>query len=318
MTEEHPPGTTAVLLMGYGSPNGPDDLPSYLTDVLHGTPPSAEMVAEYVRRYARIGGSPQNRILASLREKLERRLGRERPGTRVFLGVKHGRPALRDVIPEAARAGFDHLVAVPLSPYASTWISEPYQAGVAEGIRATPTPIDVDVRLDWHLQPEWLSYWSRAIRADLTEHPDPNGTVLLSAHSLPQRMRDRGDPYPEILRETSDAIARLARLERWSFTYQSAGNTTEPWLGPDITEVMLDWQRRGARRQLVASFGFVFDHLEVLYDLDVVIREFAEGKGIEYRRVPMPNDAEEVVHALAARILEAPGGSARPRPTRLL
>lgn len=317
MTQASPRGRTAALLMGYGSPNGADDLPSYLADVLHGRPPSADMVADYLRRYDRIGGSPQNRILASLREKLERRLARDRPGMRVFLGVKHGHPALRDIIPEAAREGFRHLVAVPLSPYASTWISEPYQQGVAEGIRAASEPVEVDVRLDWHLDPHWLGYWSRAIGRELAEHPDPTAAVLLSAHSLPQRMRDRGDPYPEILRETSDAIARAAELGRWSFTYQSAGNTTERWLGPDITEVMLDWQRRGARRQLVASFGFVFDHLEVLYDLDVLVREFAAGRGIEYRRVPMPNDAEEVVEALAARILTptARGGSSPPQPS---
>jgi protoporphyrin/coproporphyrin ferrochelatase len=311
MTPEPPAEATAVLLMGYGSPNGAEDLPSYLTEVLHGRRPSAATVAEYVRRYDLIGGSPQNRILASLRGKLERRLARDNPGARVFLGVKHGHPALRDVIPEAARAGFRHLVAVPLSPYASTWISEPYQEGVQEGIRASQSPIDVDVRLDWHLDPNWIGYWSRAIRSELTKHPEPTVAVLLSAHSLPQRMRDRGDPYPEILQQTSDAIARSSGLTRWSFTFQSAGNTTEPWLGPDITDVMLDWQRRGAHQQLVASFGFVFDHLEVLYDLDVVVREFAQTHRIEYRRVPMPNDADEVVEALTARLL-APGG---PPPT---
>jgi protoporphyrin/coproporphyrin ferrochelatase len=316
MTEKDASGTSATLLMGYGSPNGADDLPSYLADVLHGHPPSPAMVAEYVRRYEQIGGSPQNRILASLREKLERRLGRDGAGRRVFLGVKHGHPALRDVIPEAARAGFRHLVAVPTSPYASTWISEPYRDGVAEGIRASPTPIEVDVRFDWHLDPNWIGYWSRAIRGELAARPDPSTTVLLSAHSLPQRMRDRGDPYPEILRETSDAIARDARLDRWSFTFQSAGNTTEPWLGPDITDVLLDWQRRGSSRPLIASFGFVFDHLEVLYDLDVVVREFATRHGIEYRRVPMPNDADEVVEALAARVRAPPGAPAASPPSR--
>ncbi len=295
--------STGVLLMGYGSPNGSDDLPEYLADVLHGKKPPPEMIAEYVRRYERIGGSPQNRILASLRTKLERRLAVRNAATRVFLGVKHGRPALRDVIPEAARAGFQQLVAVPLSPYASTWISEPYRAGVAEGIRAAPTPIEVDVRLGWHLDPHWIGYWKRSIRSELASHPSPDAAVLLSAHSLPQRMRELGDPYPEILDETSQRIARETGLARWSFTYQSAGNTTEAWLGPDITDVMLDWQRRGARRQVVASFGFVFDHLEVLYDLDVVVREFAESHGIEYRRVPMPNDADEVVEALASRAL---------------
>ncbi len=305
MIEKSARDSTAVLLMGYGSPNGAQDLPSYLSDLLHGQRPSEATVSEYVRRYERIGGSPQNRILASLRAKLERRLDREWPRVRVFLGVKHGQPALREVIPEAARAGVHHLVAVPLSPYASTWISEPYRAGVAEGIRNAPTPITVDVRFDWHLDPHWTGYWSRAIRSELDRLSDPESATLLSAHSLPQRMRDRGDPYPEILQETSEAIAREAALERWAFTFQSAGNTTEAWLGPDITDVMLDWQRRGAHRQLVASFGFVFDHLEVLYDLDVVVRAFAEEHGIEYRRVPMPNDGEEVVEALASRILGA-------------
>ncbi len=303
MNPSRPPERTAVLLMGYGSPNGPDDLPAYLAEVLHGREAPPEMVAEYVRRYERIGGSPQNRIIGSVRSRLERRLERDWPGVRVFLGVKHGQPALRDVVPEASRAGFDRLIAVPLSPYASMWISEPYRDGVAEGIRAASAPIDVDLRFGWHLDANWIAYWKRAIPAELARHGGPTDAVLLSAHSLPQRMRDRGDPYPEILQETADAIARAAALPRWSFTFQSAGNTTEPWLGPDITEVMLDWQRRGAKSQVIASFGFVFDHLEVLWDLDVVVRGFAEEQGIEYRRVPMPNDAPEVVEALAARVL---------------
>jgi ferrochelatase len=289
--------------MGYGSPNGADDLPSYLAEVLHGRVPDAEMVTEYVRRYDRIGGSPQNRILGSLRSKLERRIGIDRPGTPVFLGVKHGRPALRDVIPEIARAGFRQAIAVATSPYASLWIGEPYRDGVAQGERAALTPVAIDVRLGWHLDPSWVGYWSRAIQRELEIIRDPNCAVLLSAHSLPQRMRDRGDPYPEILAETAKAVARASQLGRWQFTYQSAGNSTEGWLGPDITEVMVDWKRRGAATQLVASFGFVFDHLEVLYDLDVVVREFAESHGITYRRVPMPNDADEVVEALAHRIL---------------
>jgi len=294
-----------VLLMGYGSPNGPEDLPEYLREVLHGRAPSPEMVDEYRRRYARIGGSPQNRVLGSLRDKLERRLAQRAPGTRVFLGVKHGRPALRDVVAAASGEGFRRLVAVATTPYPSLWIGEPYREGIAEGQRAAPRPVDVDVRLDWHLDSHWIGYWARAIARELAAARDSGRSVLLSAHSLPARMLERGDPYPTLLAETSGAIAHAAGLDRWSFTYQSAGNTTEPWLGPDIQDMMLDWQRKGAREQVVASFGFVFDHLEVLYDLDVVVAEFARAHGIDYRRVPMPNDADEVVEALAARV-EAP------------
>jgi ferrochelatase len=315
MTGIPDPGTDAVLLMGYGSPDGSADLPEYLRDVLHGQRPSPAMIEEYVRRYDRIGGSPQNRILASVREKLERRLAPDGAGPKVYLGVKHGRPALRDVIPRAAADGVRRMIAVPLSPYASTWISEPYREGVHEGIRNAATPIEVDVRLGWHLDPNWIGYWSSAIRDEVAS--DPARVVLLSAHSLPERMQKLGDPYPEILRETSTAIARSAHLERWEFTYQSPGNTTEAWLGPEITEVMARWELRGASKHLIAAFGFVFEHLEVLYDLDVVVREFAEGRGIDYRRVPMPNDADAVVEALAARVSSPVGARDDPFGARV-
>lgn len=313
MSDASAEAPTAVLLMGYGSPDGASDLPDYLTEVLHGRRPDPATVAEYVRRYERIGGSPQNRILRSLRAKLERRIASDRPGMPVYLAVKHGRPALKDVVPEVAAAGHHRVVAVATTPYDSLWIGEPYREGVAEGIGAAGGPVSVDVRLGWHLDPAWVGYWARAIRAELDRANDPRRAVLLSAHSLPERMRARGDPYPEVLAETSAAIARTAALDRYEFTYQSAGNTTEPWLGPDITEVMLRWKANGAQHQLVASFGFVFDHLEVLYDLDCVVQEFAEEHGIGYARVPMPNDADEVVEALARRALgpEAPGVATR-------
>ena len=295
-----------VLLMGYGSPSGPGDLPGYLTEVLHGRSPSEEMVAEYVRRYEAIGGSPQNRILFSVRDQLERRIRSERPGSRVYLGMKHWKPWLRDVIPSAARDGFTDLIAVPLSPYNSIWIMEPYRAGVAEGIRASPKPVNVEIHAGWNLDASWIGYWAEEIRRSLGRARDPGAAVIISAHSLPQRFKDRGDPYPELVKATAQAVAAAAGLERWSFTFQSPGNTTEPWLGPDIVDVMKGWKENGARTQLVASTGFVFDHLETLYDLDVVVRQAAVDRGIDYRRVPQPNDRPEVVEALARRAL-APG-----------
>ena len=298
------PGTPdAVLLLGYGSPQGPEDLPGYLAEVLHGRTPSPEMVAEYVARYARIGGSPQNRILASLRERLERRLASEGRGVPVYLATKHGHPHITEVLPRAAAEGHRSFVAVPLSPYASTWITEPYRAGIADGLRAAGAGVRVDLQVGWHLDPDWIGYWGEAIRAELGRLDDPTTWVHLSAHSLPKRFRDQGDPYPEILDATARAIAQAAGLGRWSFTYQSPGNTTEPWLGPAIEDQMLRARdAEGARSQLIASFGFVFDHLEVLYDLDVVVQEYARSRGLDYHRVPMPNDSDRVVSALARTV----------------
>ncbi|MHB1434513.1 MAG: ferrochelatase [Thermoplasmata archaeon] len=302
----------AVLLLGYGSPRGPEELPAYLAEVLHGRTPRPEMVADYVARYARIGGSPQLRILRSLREKLERRLASEGRALPVYLAMKHGSPRIAEVLARAVSEGHRSFVAVPLSPYASTWITEPYRTGLAEGLRAVPTGVDVDLQVGWHLDPDWIGYWGEAVRSELDRLNDPTTWTHLSAHSLPKRFRDRGDPYPEILEATAREIARAAGLARWSFTYQSPGNTTEPWLGPTIEDQMLRArEQEGARAQLIASFGFVFDHLEVLYDLDVVVQEFARARGLDYHRVPMPNDSDRVVAALARTVGRSLPG---PRP----
>ena len=300
---------TAILLMGYGSPGGSEDLSGYLTDVLHGRRPSAAMVEEYRRRFALIGGSPQNRIIASLRSKLERHVTRARPGIGVYLGTKHWKPNIAEVLPQISQDGFRRVLAIPLSPYASTWILEPYRAALEKGRRAAGRPLEIEFRTGWNLNPHLIDYWSRSIQRELAQTTDPAQCVFLSAHSLPKRYHDRGDPYADLLAVTSGAIAKAARLDRWTFTYQSAGNTTEAWLGPDITELMVKWKGQGASTQIVASFGFIFDHLEVLYDLDIVVKQFANEHGIAYRRVPMPNDGDEMVEALADVALRSDGAS---------
>jgi ferrochelatase len=299
MSDAKRPPRAGVLLMGYGSPSGAQDLPGYLTEILH-RPPTPETVREYERRYALIGGSPQSAILARVRDGVADRLASEAPGVPVFLGTKHWHPNVSEVIPRASAAGVTRLVAIPLSPYASTWILEPYRTALDAGAARAPQPIAIELAAGWHTEPAWIDYWAGAIRTALAEANDPSAVVHLSAHSLPKKYADLGDPYPAILRETSERIARAAGLARWEFTFQSAGNDTEPWLGPDITEQMRKWKEKGARTHVVASFGFVFDHLEVLYDLDVVTRKFAEDLGVVYRRVPEPNSDPKLLAALVA------------------
>jgi len=301
-------GRAGVLLMGYGSPSGAQDLPGYLTEILHRAP-SPELVQEYERRYALIGGSPQSAILARLRDRVADRLAAEAPGVPLYLGTKHWHPNVAEVIPEASRAGVTRLIAIPLSPYASTWILEPYRTALASGAARAPHPIAIELAAGWNAEPAFVDYWATAIRAALADAADPTAVVHLSAHSLPKKYADLGDPYPEILRSTSDAIARAAGLNRWEFTFQSAGNDTEPWLGPDITDQMRKWKAKGAKTHIVASFGFVFDHLEVLYDLDIVTRKFADDLGVVYRRVPEPNSDPALVESLVRVAVRALGSS---------
>ncbi len=304
MTEPTLPDGSGVLLLGYGSPAGPADLPGYLAEVI-GHPPRPELVEEYRRRYELIGWSPQLRIISSLRVKLAARLAREGRPVPVFLGTKHWAPHAADAIREAADAGVRHLIAIPLSPYASPWILAPYERSIAAGRAKTAHPPEVTLRTGWHTNPHWIGYWTEALHRELARLP-AGTVVLLSAHSLPARHRDAGDPYPEIVTETARRIARGAGPPFWDFTYQSPGNTTEPWLTPDINDKMVEWRDRGHPEQLVAPFGFVFEHLEVLYDLDHVVREFAAQQKVGYHRVPMPNDDDRIVEALRD-LVYAPG-----------
>lgn len=304
MADDRKGSPRAVLLMGYGSPAGPKDVPGFLREVLRGREPSAAHVQEYCRRYDLIGWSPQMRITEHLRAELEQRLHAQGDPRRVFLATKHWAPHIAEVIPQLAAQGIREVLAIPLSPYASPWILRPYLEAIEQGRSHAKAPIEVEVRSGWHRSPELRAYWAKAIRGTMAKAGSAP-FVFLSAHSLPQRHQREGDPYPAILHETAELVAAETGLARWEFTYQSAGNTTEAWLGPDITERMAAREKEGYREQVVASIGFLFDHLETLYDLDVVVQKAAREHRIGYHRVPMPNDDAHVVEALAA-IVAAP------------
>lgn len=297
MGDEAGEGRTAVLLMGYGSPRAPKDLPGFLREVLGGREPPAAMVQEYHRRYDLIGWSPQPRVTESLRGKLERRLQARDPHAQVLLATKHWDPHIADALPEAVAGGARRIVAIPLSPFASPWVLRPYEQAIAEGKKRAKAPVDVELRAGWHRSTPLARAWAGALERTLAKVP-AGAFTFLTAHSLPKRQEEARDPYPHLVQETAGRVAKAARLERWEFTYQSAGNTTEPWLGPDVTERMVHQSELGHRDQLVAPIGFVFDHLETLYDLDVVVRGFAEEHGIRYHRVPLPNDEDLLVDAL--------------------
>jgi len=274
--------TTGVVVMAYGTPASLDDLEAYYTHIRRGRPPSPEQVDELRSRYEAIGGvSPLRRITEAQRARLAAALGDD---FTVTLGYKHASPFIEDAVAGAPAT----TVGVVLAPHYS-------KASVGEYVERLGRPAIES----WHELPEWLAFQADAVLRARAALP-ARTHVVFTAHSLPERVLD-GDPYGSELQTSAAEIARRAALDprEWSVAWQSAGRTPEPWRGPDIGEVIADLDTDGV---LVCPQGFTADHLEVLYDLDVVAREQAEKRGIAFARTDMVNDDSVVLTALAERV----------------
>jgi protoporphyrin/coproporphyrin ferrochelatase len=290
----------AVVVMAYGSPSRPEDLRPYLEDVRGGRPVSDEAVEELAERYRRIGGrSPLDEVTEAQRAALERELA-----VPVFVGMKHWQPRIADAVETALARGATRIVGLVLAPHYSRLSIGEYRERLdaAVGGRA-----DVVLVESWHDQPGFIDAVADRVRGT-------GAWVVFTAHSLPERILNEGDPYQEQLLETSRLVAERAGLERWSFAFQSASATGEPWLGPDILEELDRLHETGVRRVLLAPIGFVSDHLEILWDLDVEARERAAQLGLELDRVASLNDDPAFVHALAELVEERLAVSGKSRP----
>jgi ferrochelatase len=288
--------STAVILMAYGSPAHADDVRPYLEDIRGGRPVSAELVAELAERYERIGGSPLNEITERQRAALAREL--EVP---VFVGMKHWRPWIADAVEEAVADGAERLVGLVLAPHYSKISLGGYRARLERALAGRAELLFVE---SWHDHDPFLE-----VVADRVRGADAH--VVFTAHSLPARVVEKGDPYRYELLETARLVAERAGVERWSFAFQSASDTGTPWLGPDILEELRDLNARGVREVLVAPIGFVADHLEILWDLDVVARGRAAELGIALERIPSLNDDPSFIHALAELVRQVAGARSR-------
>jgi ferrochelatase len=298
---------SAVLVMAYGTPAGPQDIEAYYTHIRHGRPPTAELLADLRRRYDAIGQSPllaiTNAQVAALQAALERR-GHRVP---VALGMKHASPFIEDAVADLARAGAHEITGVVLAPHYSRMSVGEYTTRATASAERAPGSPSVTVVRSWHLAPGYLHFLASALQDALSQisaGAREGAHVLFTAHSLPERILGEGDPYPAQLLETATALAERLGLERWSVAWQSAGRTADPWIGPDVLEVMGDLAGRGTPAVVVCSAGFVADHLEVLYDLDIEARDRARELGIEFARTASPNDDRGVMDALAQIVLE--------------
>lgn len=296
-----------VVVMAYGTPASPSDVEAYYTHIRRGRPPSPEELADLQRRYDAIGGTSRlaERTEAQ-RLELERALEARAPGRfRVVPGQKHAAPFIEDAAGLLADEGIERVVGLVLAPHFSRFSVGQYQERLADA--ATDRGLRVGAIDAWHLEPTLVGFLADAVRDGLAALPERT-KVLFTAHSLPERVLV-DDPYPEQLRQSASAVAARVGLDRWagwSLCWQSAGRTPEPWRGPDILAVLRDLADTGrADGVLVCPQGFVSDHLEVAYDLDIEARGVAESVGLAFARTRVLNDDGVVLGALAERITEA-------------
>jgi ferrochelatase len=283
--------SAAVILMAYGSPSRIEDIRPYLEDIREGRPVSDEAVEELTERYRRIGGrSPLDEITERQRAALERELRMP-----VYAGMKHWRPRIAEAVETALAGGAELLVGVVLAPHYSVLSIAGYRERLEAALDGRAELRFVE---SWHDHGGYLDALAERVRGT-------DAHVIFTAHSLPARILDMDDPYGDQLLETSRLIAQRAELGRWSFAFQSASVTGEPWLGPDILEELDSLHARGVEKVLVAPVGFVSDHLEILWDLDVEASERAAELGLELDRIASLNDDPAFIRALSEVVQQA-------------
>jgi len=287
--------TDAVLLMAYGSPDRLEQVEAYYTDIRRGNPPPPELLEELVERYRAIGGgSPLSRIVEEQRAALAAELGRRGRRGRpmpVYAGMKHIAPFIRDVVVAMADDGVERAVAIALAPQASSMSSATYRRAVETAAEALGDRAPAFRFVEsWHDQPRFVEALAAATREALTRFPDPARVqVLFTAHSLPARIIGAGDPYPRELARTAELVAARLGLPEHGFAYQSAGRTEEAWLGPDLGDEIRRLAKAGVRELVVCPVGFVADHLEVLYDIDIEAQAVAREEGMRLERARSMN-----------------------------
>jgi len=286
----------AIVLMAYGSPERLADVPAYYADIRGGRPVAPEHLADLVERYRRLGieeSSPLNAITEQTRAALEAELSLP-----VFTGMKHWTPRIADAAEAALAAGAETVAGLVLAPHYSALSIQGYRDQLEHALGGRAELIFVE---SWHDEPGFVDLLAGRVRG-IEAH------VVFTAHSLPARILDSGDPYKDQLLETARLVAGSAGLgDRWSFSFQSESPTGEPWLGPDILDHLETLHAAGVDSVLVCPIGFVSDHLEIRWDIDVEAREKAAELGMQLERIEMPNADPAFVRTLAGIVRRALG-----------
>lgn len=300
-----PQRPTAILLMAVGGPDSLENVEPYLMDVRGGRPTPPELVEEIRERYRATGGkSPVLGIMREVARKLEQRLngpGGER--YRVSVGLRHWKPYIKDAYAELLDDVPERVIGLCMAPQYSTMSIGAYVKKVEEARAALGNDGPVSYVQSWHQHPKLIAAIVENVHRGLQKFPvDVRGRVplLFTAHSLPERILEMKDPYPDEVRATMQAVCSQLGNVTARFAYQSRGRSNEPWLGPAVETVLDTVHAEGHRHVLVAPIGFISDHLEVLYDIDIELTQRASAKGMQLERIPMLNASTALIDTLAS------------------
>jgi protoporphyrin/coproporphyrin ferrochelatase len=299
-----------LLVMAYGTPYKEEDLERYYTHIRHGRTPSEEMLEDLRGRYEAIGGiSPLAMITMDQAKSLEEHLNslQDEIEFKMYLGLKHIEPFVEDAVEQMHKDGIEEAVSIVLAPHFSTFSVKSYNGRAKETAEKLGGPSITSVE-SWYDEPKFISYWVEKVKGtfeSMSEDERHNAVLIVSAHSLPERILQSGDPYPQQLEETAEMIAEGAGVENYAVGWQSEGNTPDPWLGPDVQDLTRELHKeKGYKTFVYTPVGFVADHLEVLYDNDYECKVVTDEIGASYYRPEMPNAKPEFIDAMADVVLK--------------
>ncbi len=305
--------TMGLLVMAYGTPYKEEDIERYYTHIRHGRKPSQESIDDLRERYEAIGGiSPLAKITREQAEALRDRLNdaQEDIEFKLYIGLKHIEPFVEDAVEAMHRDGIKEAVSIVLAPHFSTFSIKSYNGRAKEAAEKLGGPHITSVE-SWYDEPKFIGYWSNKVKetfSRMTEDERKNACLVVSAHSLPEKITQAGDPYPEQLEETARLISQAAGVENVAIGWQSAGQTPEPWLGPDVQDLTRDlYEHEGYTSFVYTPVGFVADHLEVLYDNDYECKVVCDDIGAAYYRPEMPNTDPLFIDAMTETVLKKLG-----------
>ncbi|SDH50870.1 ferrochelatase [Aneurinibacillus thermoaerophilus] len=301
--------TMGLLVMAYGTPRNAEEIEPYYTHIRRGHKPPPELLQDLMKRYEKIGGiSPLAHITEEQTAKLQEALNRVQNKIvfKAYLGFKHVSPFIENAVQQMHKDGITKAVSIVLAPHYSTFNAKSYNMRAHEESKKYDG-LEIYSIDSWYKEPAFIEYWADQLHETFNRIPETerNRTIVIfSAHSLPEKIKQMNDPYPEQIEENARMIAEKAGVSCYTTAWQSAGRTSEPWLGPDVLDKIRELSKQGYTSMVFCPIGFVADHLEVLYDNDYECRRLAEALGIHYYRPPMPNTHDKFIEALTSAVLK--------------